>query len=65
MSDEEKTISDKIQAMYDELGTLRMDALKFEKGTKAAATRLTKGLQTIRNQCKDLRAEVFAARKAM
>lgn len=55
----------KIQEMYDKLGELRLDAVKFEKGNKAASTRITKGLQEVRNQCKDLRAEVFEARKAM
>jgi hypothetical protein len=55
----------KIQAMYDKMGELRLDAAKFEKGNKAASTRITKGLQEIRNECKDLRAEVFAARKEM
>jgi hypothetical protein len=59
------TISEQVQGMYDKFGELRLDALKFEKGNKAAATRLTKGLQDIRNQIKDLRAEVFTAKKAM
>jgi hypothetical protein len=54
-----------IQGMYDKLGELRLDAVKFEKGNKAASTRITKGLQEIRNQCKDLRAVVFETRKSM
>jgi hypothetical protein len=54
----------KFEELKTLVGDLQEDAEKFyDKGNKAAGTRLRKGCQSIKNVCQDIRIEVSELKK--
>jgi hypothetical protein len=58
------SISDRIASIQNTLNEIVEDASKTDKGNKAAGTRVRKALQTIANDCKEIRKEVTALKNA-
>jgi len=61
-----ETVMDILKRMQDDLIGAIADAKKFEENeNKAAGTRVTKTMQSIRKDAKDLRALIFHLKKEM
>jgi len=52
-----------IQALLDEVETLKMEYEKFERGNKSAGTRARKSLQNIKKISQDLRVSIQDSKK--
>jgi len=55
--------TERLQAMIDNLETLKADADRHDRGQKAAGTRVRKAMQTLKADANTLRAEVLTAQK--
>jgi exonuclease VII small subunit len=56
---------EKFEELKSLVSSLEEDATKFyEKGNKAAGTRLRKGCQEVKNLCQDIRKEVSKLKTA-
>lgn len=58
------SVENDIQNLIKTLNNALEDAAKVDKGQKAAATRLRKTLQGVRNTCGDLRKSALEATRA-
>lgn len=59
-----KSVEQKLLAMIEMIGESVDDAVKHGKGNKAAGTRVRKMLQTVANECKEIRKQVQSERSA-
>jgi len=58
------TISERIERLSQLLTEAQADAVKSDKGNKAAGTRVRKAMQEVIAECKDVRKAVLEARNS-
>jgi len=57
------SVTEKLMEMQNKIVGVIQDAKKFEEGNNSAGTRVTKTLQEIRSDAKDLRMAIFDMKK--
>ena len=62
---EERSIDEMLGEMGDIISDARGDALKFDNGVKAPATRIRKSLFIIKDMAHKLRKEIMERKKSM
>lgn len=58
-----KSVSERLMDLQTQIIEVIPECKKFEGGNASAGTRVSKALQNIRKEAKELRAMVFAVRK--